>query len=78
MFILPVVEYHANGEQAQWKEAQVVVIWLSCTWETVDSTIYVRQLITPFLNGGSDKSAFLHPIGTSLSKAANTVKFVNL
>ena len=38
----------------------------------------VRQLIVWFLSRGSDKTAFLHPIGTSLSKAANTVKFVIL
>ena len=39
---------------------------------------YVRLLIVPFLNRGLGKTGFLHPIGTSLKKAANTVKFVNL
>ena len=38
----------------------------------------VRQLIVWFLSRGLEKTASLHPIGTSLSKAANTVKFVNL
>ena len=38
----------------------------------------VRQLIVPFLNRGSGKTVSLHPIGTSLRRAANTVKFVNL
>ena len=36
----------------------------------------VRQLIVWFLSRGSGKTAFLHPIGTSLCKAAKTVKFV--
>ena len=31
-----------------------------------------------FFRSGSGKTALLHPIGTSLSKAANTVKFVSL
>ena len=38
----------------------------------------VRQLIVWFLSRGSGNTAILHPIGTSLSKAANTVKFVKL
>ena len=38
----------------------------------------VRQLTVPFLNRSLGKTALLHPIGTSFSKAANTVKFVNL
>ena len=54
------------------EKAQVVVI--SCLVFSSN----VRQAIVPFLNRGSGKTAFLHPIGTSLSKAANTVKFVNL
>ena len=37
----------------------------------------VRKLIVWFLSRGLGKTAFLHPIGTSLSKAANTVKFNN-
>ena len=39
---------------------------------------YVRQLILPFFNRGSVKTAFLDPIGTSLRRTANTVKFVSL
>ena len=38
----------------------------------------VRQLIVPLLNRSSGRTASLHPIGTSLKRAANTVKFVNL
>ena len=37
-----------------------------------------RQLIVPYFNRGSGKTASLYPISTSLSKAAETVKFVNL
>ena len=38
----------------------------------------VRQLIVWFLSRGLCKTAFFQPIGTSSSKAANAVKFVNL
>ena len=38
----------------------------------------VRQLIFWFLSRGSGKIAFLHPVGTFLSKEASTVRFVNL
>ena len=38
----------------------------------------VRQLIVWFLGRGSGKTAFLHPIFTSLSKKAETIRFVNL
>ena len=38
----------------------------------------VRQLTVCFSNRGYCRTASLHPIGTSLRKAANTVKFVNL
>ena len=38
----------------------------------------VKQLIVWLLSRGLVKTAFLHPIGTSLSKAGNTVKFVKL
>ena len=65
--------------------------WFPCMWRArarkrhklslygclVFSSI-VRQLIVWFLSRGSGRTAFLHPLGTSLSKAANTVKFVNL
>ena len=40
-------------------------------------SLNVRQLIVPFLNGSLGKTAFLHPKGTSLRRAAKTVKFVN-
>ena len=59
-------------ESKSTKETHVVVIWLSGIFfkrETVDCTVRVR---------GSGKTASLHPIGTSLRRAANTVKFVNL
>ena len=38
----------------------------------------VRHVIVPFLSRGSVKIASLHPIDMSLSKAANTVKFLHL
>ena len=38
----------------------------------------VRRLIVWFLSRDSGKTASLHPIGTSLRRAANTVKLVNL
>ena len=65
--------------------------WVPCKWRAraqkrhrlplygcFVSSSNVWQLIVPILNGGSGKIAFLHPRGTSLSKAPNTVKFVNL
>ena len=65
--------------------------WVSCKWRAserkrhkllLDSCLvfssYVRQLIVWFFSRGSNKTAFLHPIGTCLRRAANTVKFVNL
>ena len=39
---------------------------------------YGRLLIVSFLNRGSGKTAFLHPKGTSLRRAANMVIFNNL
>ena len=39
---------------------------------------YVRQLIVQFFIRGLGKTASLQPIGTSLCKAANAVKFVSL
>ena len=65
--------------------------WVPCKWRAsarkrLKLSLYgclvlssnVRHLIEPLLKRGSGKTAFLHPIGTSLSKAANTVKFVSL
>ena len=65
--------------------------WVPCKWRAsarkrqklslyacLVFSSYVRQLIVRCLNRGLGKNALLHPIGTSLSKAANTVKFVNL
>ena len=37
----------------------------------------VRQLFVQFFNSGLVMAAFLQPLGTSSSKAAKTVKFVN-
>ena len=66
-------------------------LWVPCKWREgarkrhklslygcLVFSSYVRQLIVPFLNKGSCKTAFLHPIGMSLSKAAKTTEFVNL
>ena len=63
--------------------------WFPCKWRTRAQKrhrlslygylvffSYVRQLIVWFLSRGSCKTSFLHPIGTSFSKAANTVQFV--
>ena len=65
--------------------------WVPCKWRTSaqnrhKSSLYgcllcssdVRQLIVPFVNRGLGRSAFLHTIGTTLRRAANTVKFINL
>ena len=65
--------------------------WFLCKWRARARTKHrlslygclvfssnVRQLIVQFFKSGLGKTAFFHPIGTSLSKAANTVKFVNL
>ena len=65
--------------------------WVPCKWrasaqkrhklllyDCLVFSSYLGQLIVWFLSRGSGKTAFLHPIRTSLSKAANTVKFVNL
>ena len=38
----------------------------------------VRELAVSFFSRGLGKTAFLQPIGMSLSEAANTVKFVSL
>ena len=71
-FLLPVVECHSKGRLSARKRHK-----LSLNGCLVFSS-YVRQLIVWFLSRRSGKTAFLHPIGTSLSTAANTVKFVNL
>ena len=65
--------------------------WVPCKWRArarkrhklslygcLVFSSYVRHLIVQFFKSGSGKTAFLHPIGTSLSKAANMVQFVNL
>ena len=65
--------------------------WVPCKWrasaekrhklllyDCLVFSSYLRQLIVWFLSRGSGKTAFLHPIRTCLSKAANTVKFVYL
>ena len=65
--------------------------WVPCKWRASARKRYklslygclvfssnVRQLIVPFFNRGLSKTAFVHPIGMSLSKALNTVKFANL
>ena len=65
--------------------------WVPCKWRTsarkrhklslygcLVLSSYVKQLIVPFPSRSSDKTASLHPIGTSLRKRANTINFVNL
>ena len=63
--------------------------WFTCKWRESERhtlSLYsclvfssnVRQLIVWFLSRGSGKTASLHPIGTSLRRAANTVNFVYL
>ena len=65
--------------------------WFPCRWRAKPrkrhrSSLYgclvfssnVRQLIVWLLSRGSGKTGSLHPIGTSLSKAADRIKFVNL
>ena len=66
-------------------------LWVPCKWRASARKRHklsffgclvfssnVRQLIVQFFKSGSGKSPSLHPIGTSLSKTANTVKVVNL
>ena len=58
-------------ESKSTKQTQVIVIWLS-------RVLFKRKIIgCAVLNIGLVKTAFLQPLSTSSSKAANTVKFVN-
>ena len=63
----PVVDFPANGEQEHEKDTSCLVF-----------SSNVRQLIVWCLSRGSGETASFHPIGTSLRRTANTVKFFNL
>ena len=54
------------------EKAEIIIVRFSCIF------LKVRQLTVRILKRDSGRTAYWQPIGISLSRAANTVKFVNL